>query len=190
MSSFTDVHVAQARSALGMSQREFGRMLGVVKRTVQRWEDHGAIVTPSTVATLVAAVHPRDPALAARIAAHSGTSLVALGIEKPPAPPPPPLPPEPVRPPAPPPAPPPPPPPPLPTATLVDSIVCVAADAAGVLPRAIRPALAAAFVRAREVQLDVGAIADSLTGADGAGEKEKAKTARAASRPVPSRRRR
>jgi hypothetical protein len=54
----------------------------------------------------------------------------------------------------------------LPTSALVDSILCVAADAIGVLPRDIRPALAAAFVRAREVRLDVAAVADSLTGAD------------------------
>jgi DNA-binding XRE family transcriptional regulator len=163
MASFSDVHLIEARHALGISQRQLGETLGVVKRTIQRWEDHGGIVTPFHVAKLVAAVHPRNPVLAARIAAHGGTSLLELGIEKPPAPPPPP-PPEP--PPLPPPPPAPPPPPHLPTATLVDSIVCVAADAIGVLPRAIRPALAAAFVRAREVQLDVGAVADSLTGAD------------------------
>jgi hypothetical protein len=144
--------------ALRMSQREMGKLLGSVKRTVQRWERRGATFTTSDVATLASAVHPVDPALAARIAKEGGTSLLELGLERAPAPPPPPapaaLPAALVL-------------PPLPTATLVDSIVCVAADAIGVPPRTIRPALAAAFARAREVRLDVGAVADSLTGADG-----------------------
>jgi hypothetical protein len=129
-------------------------MVGVAKRTMQRWEDRGAYLLPSQIRTLAAAALTRDPALAARIAAYGNTSLEALGLVKPAPPPPPPVPPL------------PPPPPPLPTAILVDSIVCVAADAIGVLPRAIRPALEAAFVRAREVRLDVAAVADSLRGAD------------------------
>jgi DNA-binding XRE family transcriptional regulator len=160
MASLSAPHLVQTRLVLGLSQRKLGDVLGVVKRTIQRWEDHGAIVDPSVVATLAAAVHPTDRGLAMVIASHGGTSLLELGLEKPPAPSAPPAPPPPL------PTPPPPPLPPLPTSTLVDSIVCVAADAIGVLPRAIRPALAAAFVRAREVRLDVAAVADSLTGAD------------------------
>ena len=149
--------VVQSRIALGLSQRKYGELLGIAERTVQRWEDGGATVLLSTIATLAAAVYPKDPALAGRIATGFGTSLLQLGLEKPPEPPVVVVP-----------APPPPPPlPPLPTFTLVDSIVCVAADAIGVMPRAIRPALAAAFQRALEVRLDVGAVAGSLNADDG-----------------------
>jgi len=151
--SISDVLVIQSRMALGLSQARYGELLGIGKRTVQRWEGGGTTVLRSTIQTLASAVHAVDPALAARIATHAGTSLLALGIEKPPLPPAAP-------------AQAPPLPPPLPTSTLVDSIVCVAADAIGVLPRAIRPALAAAFQRAQEVRLDVGAVADSLRGDD------------------------
>jgi hypothetical protein len=160
--ALTDVHVIKARIALGMSQRQFGELFGVVKRTVQRWEDGGTTLTRSSLATLTAAVHRRDPALAAALAAGAGATLVELGVEKPPAPP--------ALPPAPSPAPPPPP-PPLPMATLIDSIVCVAADAIGVAPSAIRPALAAAFVRAREVRLDLSAVADALTEGEAKGKR-------------------
>jgi hypothetical protein len=160
MASLSANHLVETRLALRLNQGELADLFGVAKRTIQRWESRGATVIPETVATLVLAVHPKDRALAGRIAQHGGTSLRELGLEKPPEPPPAPPPPPPPPPPLPPPL------PPLPTATLVDSIVCVAADAIGVLPRAIRPALAAAFARAREVRLDVAAVADSLTGAD------------------------
>ena len=113
----------QTRQALLLSQGELAEMMGVAKRTMQRWEDRGAILLPSHIRTLATAAHSRDPALAARIAAYGNTSLEALGLVKP----------------APPPPPPPPPPAPMPTAILVDSIVCVAADAIGVPPRAIPP---------------------------------------------------
>jgi hypothetical protein len=158
--SLSAVLVIQSRMALGLSQGKYGELLGIGKRTVQRWEGGGAIVLQPTIQTLASAVHSIDPALAARIATNAGTSLLQLGIEKPPLPPAAPAAPQ-----------APPLPPPLPTSTLVDSIVCVAADAIGVLPRAIRPALAAAFQRAREVRLDVGAVADSLGGGDGAGRR-------------------
>lgn len=165
--SISGVLVIQARIALGLSQRKLGEMLGISERTVQRWEDGGAIVLPHTIATLTTEVLPKDPDLAARIAAHAGTSLAQLGVEKAPEPAPPP------------PAPPPPPAlPPLPTETLVDSIVCVAADAIGVLPRAIRPALAAAFRRAREVRLEVGEVADSLGGGAPAAKRRAVQTRR------------
>ncbi len=149
MSSPLPLLLIQTRRALLLSQGQLAEMMGVAKRTMQRWEDRGAILLPSHIRTLATAAHPRDPALAARIAAYGNTSLEALGLVKP----------APAHPPVPPPA-------PLPTAILVDSIVCVAADAIGVPPRAIRPALEAAFVRARQVRLDVAAVADSLTGAD------------------------
>ena len=157
MSTELPLLLIQTRHTLRLSQGELGAMLGMVKRTMQRWEAGGAIVLPAHIRTLATAVYPKDPALAARIAAYGKTSLEALGLLKP----------------APLPATAQPPAPPLPTSILVDSIVCVAADAIGVLPRAIRPALEAAFVRAREVRLDVAAVADSLTGADTANARKR-----------------
>ena len=44
----------------------------------------------------------------------------------------------------------------------IDSVVRAAADAMGVTPDAIRPAVAAAFERARDAGLDVQAVAERL----------------------------
>ncbi len=151
----------QSQRALSMSQTQLGQLLGVAKRTIQRWQDRETTLLPSTFQTLAAAVYPEDPALAARIAAHGSTTLEALGIVKP----------NPPEPPAPAAAPAPQTPAPLEAtlsrAILVDSVVCVAADAVGVAPKAIRPALAAALVRARQVGLDVDALIEALTGSAG-----------------------
>ena len=103
----------QSQRALSMSQTQLGQLLGVSKRTIQRWQDRETTLLPSTFRTLAAAVYPKDPALAARIAAHGSTTLEALA------------------------------------------------------PRAIRPALAAALVRARQVGLDVDALIEALTGSAG-----------------------
>jgi hypothetical protein len=137
-----------------MSQTQLGQLLGVAKRTIQRWQDRETTLLPSTFQTLAAAVYPKDPALAARIAAHGSTTLEALGIVKP----------NPPEPPAPAAAPAPQTPAPL-EATLSRAIV--AAAAVGVAPKAIRPALAAALVRARQVGLDVDALIEALTGSAG-----------------------
>lgn len=44
----------------------------------------------------------------------------------------------------------------------MDSIVRSAAEAIGVTPEAVRPAIAAAFARARELGLDVQTVAERL----------------------------
>jgi transcriptional regulator with XRE-family HTH domain len=170
MASPISLLLIQTQHTLRFSQAQLGELVGVAKRTIQRWQHGGTTLSPSNIQTLAAAVHPIDPDLAARIAAHGNTSLQALGIVKPAPPPPPPIPaaPAPAH--------------SLPTSILIDSIVCVAADAIGVQPRAIRPALAAAFVRAREVRLDVAAVADSLTGVSAPAKEG------AARRPAPGRR--
>jgi hypothetical protein len=51
-------------------------------------------------------------------------------------------------------------------AHVIDAIVCAAADAADMIPRAMRPALRAAFVRARELRVSVEAIVLGLGEAD------------------------
>jgi hypothetical protein len=79
---------------------------------------------------LARVVHGHDPVLAAELVASKGTTLEAQGIV-PPAPPPPP------------PAPPP------PAESIVDAVVCAAAEAMDLTPREVRAGLHAAFARAR-----------------------------------------
>jgi hypothetical protein len=135
-----------AMRALGTNQQGLADVLGLSRRTISRWVKHGhAAVSPARIDTLARAVHARDPVLAARIVAVRGATLVEAGIV----------------PPAPAPAPPPPPPPPPPY--LVDVVVCAAAEALDVSPRVVRPALLAAFQRARAVGLDVAALESSLS---------------------------
>ncbi|MGH7297063.1 MAG: hypothetical protein ACRELB_19150 [Polyangiaceae bacterium] len=93
---------------------------------------------------LATLVYPHDASLAAQVAAAMGTNLVALGIARPPAPPPPP------------------PPPPPPAGDVVDAVVCAAADAIDVTPREVRPALMAAFTRARRLGLSVVDVEKAL----------------------------
>ncbi len=138
MSSSLPLLLVETRHTLVLSQGQLAEMMGVVKRTMQRWEDRGAILLPSHIRTLANSGAPQGPRPCAPIAAYGNTSLEALGLVKPAPPPAPALPQA------------PPPPPPIPTSILVDSIVCVAADAIGVLPRAIaRRSRQRSCVRAR-----------------------------------------
>jgi hypothetical protein len=140
------VHLARRALSVG-SQGDFGELMGSSRRTGQRWETGRAEPTPGQVCKMAGMVYPTDPDLAAQLAAAAGTTLVALGLVKPPAPPPPP------------PAPLPPPPP---VEDVVDSIVCAAADAMSVLPRDVRPALLAAFTRARRLGIGIDAVEKAL----------------------------
>ncbi|HEY6459632.1 MAG TPA: hypothetical protein VIY73_05750 [Polyangiaceae bacterium] len=119
-------------NSVGLAQ-----VLGVSPRTITRYWKRGGSLAPSTAAELARHVHPLNRALAVELAAHSGRTLVELGIEAPPAPP------------APPPAT-----PPAPRAPavlhrhVVDAVVAVAAEAMQATPQAVRGAVMAAFERA------------------------------------------
>jgi len=145
----------EARRVLGIgSQGEMGELLGSSQRSGQRWERGESSPMNEQLHRLAALVYPHNRALAADIAETSGTTLLALGIEVPPPPP------------APAPQPPAPPPPPPPDPVyIVDTIVCAAAEAMGVMPEAIRPALRAAFRRAVQVRLGVEAVDAALSAA-------------------------
>lgn len=164
--------ILQAQRALGTTQTTFGELVGVSRRTVARWCTAPPGLGVEGTRIVVAAVHPIDPPLAASIAVAYGHTLESLGVVVP-------EPPAPVtlrqEPPPPPPLPPPPPPPPLPppvsAGDLADSIVCAAAEAAGLAPQAIRPALIAAFDRAASVRLDVEEVRAAL-GPAAAGKKK------------------
>jgi transcriptional regulator with XRE-family HTH domain len=144
MSGISSSLVIQCRIALGLTQQEFGDMVGCTKRTVQRWEDRGALLVQPEAEALVRAVHPARPDLAEQIAAALEMTLEQLRVapreaaspmamSDPPDP--------------------------------IDSVVRAAAEAIGVTPDAILPAIAAAFERARDAGLDVQTVADRLRAA-------------------------
>ncbi len=135
----------EARRVLFLSQGSFGELLGSSRRTGQRWEGSGSYPTRQQLAQLATLLYPKDAGLAAKVAEAAGTSVQALGLVAPPAPPPPP------------PAPP-------PTDDVVDAVVCAAAEAMNVMPREVRPALLAAFARARRLGLGFEAIEKALGG--------------------------
>lgn len=158
-------HLTRAQIALGMSQEELGRFLGVSRRTMVRWAAGGNGPTFEQWVVLVRRVHGVDPALAAQIAQQMGETLESLGLAR--------------RSPSPPtvadaaqpsarPAP--------PITDLVDSIVCAAAEAGATTPQAVRPMLLAAFERTASVALSIDEVRAALRG--GAEKKPSRKPAR------------
>jgi hypothetical protein len=126
------------RQAMQVSREDFAALIGTSVRTMERWSANRSDPAQHHLEKLARHVHARDPVLAAEIAAAANHTLVSLGIAPPV-----------VSPPV--------------SSPLVDSIVYAAAEAMDVSPRAIRPAIAAAFARAKEVELDVAAV-DSVLG--------------------------
>jgi hypothetical protein len=143
-----------------VTQREFADLVDTSYRTAQRLLTGKAMAVESQLLVLAGHVYPKDPQLAAELAAAAGTTLVELGIVPPPPPPPPPQPVIVVQP-----APPPPPRPRPPPAALIDSVVCAAAEAQKVMPDEIRGSLLAAFVRAEELELTTAEAAGALRSA-------------------------
>jgi DNA-binding transcriptional regulator YiaG len=140
----------EARRHLDLSQGELGMKLGYSRRTGQRWERGGSPPGPEELHILAALVHPHSAELSADLAGAGGTTLEALGIVPPPLPTSAPAPPADGASPA------PPPPVSLPDPIhIVDTVVCAAAEAIQIMPGAIRPALRAAFRRARLAGLSV-----------------------------------
>ncbi len=142
MAAATASLLVECRIALNLTQEAFGNIIARTKRSIQRYEEHGVTLMPSEVAALARALSRVRPDLAAQIATLSDTTLEQLGIDpaavaNAPA-----------------------------TSDPIDSIVRAAAEAIGMTPDAICPALAAAFVRAHEIGLDVQTVADSLNGRD------------------------
>jgi len=134
--------MARAQTALGVSQEKMGKLIGVSRRTIIRYQQRGGILFPGKWETLARACYPRDRALAIVLAARAGATLVDLGLEQPPPPPAPPAPPSPA-----PEASAPKRPAPLPE-HMLDSILCAAASAMQASPQAASPPVFAAFERA------------------------------------------
>ena len=157
-----------ARQSLGMNQRELAEAMGVSSRTIIRWQHGQSEPVEAQVHQLAAMVREEDEELADELltaasvapAPRPQADVTPAGAE-PMAPAPPVAAPSPsfaLAPaaagpsqstaPAP--------------AHMIDAIVCSAADAANLLPRAVRPALRAAFARARELGISVEAAERGL----------------------------
>ena len=120
--------LVRSQLAIGKIQTTFAEFLGVSDRTMRRWQDGGTRLTLAMLLTLAGAVYPKDPALAARLAAAHGYTLEELGIGLPP------------------------------DQLLAYAITSAAAEVVGVTPRDMRPALAAAFDKARAAGLTMEAL--------------------------------
>jgi transcriptional regulator with XRE-family HTH domain len=141
----------QAQRALGLTQLELAALLGLSRRTVSRWGAHRSRPSASELQKLARAVHPKDPALAAKLAREGGETLESLGLVAAPVVAAPSLAPVvAVR--------------PFPPARLVvESVVCASAEAMQASPASVRGVLRAAFARARGLGLTVEEIDDALT---------------------------
>jgi hypothetical protein len=156
----------RVQKTLVVSQKQLGEILGCSARTIIRYYQKRGIFLPVGYEKLARACHPRDPVFAAELAAMNGKTLIDLGLERPAPPPEPPAPPPPAPSPV---APPPAPARPVPThRQMVDSIVCVAAEATQLTPQAIRPGLMAAFERAAQLGMTAEEVVGALAAPKGA----------------------
>jgi transcriptional regulator with XRE-family HTH domain len=135
----------QSRTALGMSQESLGDKVIASRKTVGRWESGRSQPSQDKLAQIVAMLLPVDAALATELASSAGESIDSLGaalskLDENVSP----------R---------------LGTRVelLIDAIVCAGADASDVSPKAIRPALLAAFQRAKLAGLGVDAVVAGLS---------------------------
>jgi DNA-binding XRE family transcriptional regulator len=143
--------LTKAQQALGTSQQGLGKLLGVSRRTMVRWQGGRGGPSYDTWLVLVRHVYRASRPAAAEIAQELGATLVSLGLEAPPAP---------VAATAPVAQPPRRPAPAI--GDLVDSIVCAAAEAVATTPQAMRPALLAAFERAASLGLEIDDVHAAL----------------------------
>ena len=152
--------MARGQMALGMTGVDLAKALGCSRRTMHRWVAGETSVSVSALAHLARLVAPHDRALAEEIVATTSATQVLLGLAPlPPLDPPeraaPAPPPEPAPPPVAPPRVPPPP-------EITHAVVCAAAEAMDLSPRALRPAIVAAFQCARALGLSVAQVEEGL----------------------------
>jgi hypothetical protein len=120
--------VVQCQFALGLTQAELGDVIGVHKRTVQRWQEKPFSLTPDQAERLAVALRPVRPDLADQVLEMGREFAARVGMT----------------------------PPVLPaTAEEIDEVVRAAAVAGGTSPDAIRAVVAAAFAKAEELDLEV-----------------------------------
>ncbi len=128
--------LASARDALGLTHVRLAQIAGVSRRTVQRWMAAETRPKARQIVTLTQLVERTDASLAAELASAAGVALA-----------------------------PPPKPSGPPIELRMDSIVSAAADVANVAPHTMRRALAAALVRARELDVAPASLESLLRAA-------------------------
>jgi hypothetical protein len=145
----------RAKSTLGESDAGLGRKVGSGRKTVGRWLAGRSAPSASSIATLARLVQPIDASLALELvravnATHDSPALAKYKLSEEPF---------------------------LPREErqlaphLVDAVVCAACDAMEVTPKAVRPALLAAFTRVQALGIDVAALAKALDGTKAAHRK-------------------
>ena len=77
MSKSSAALVVHCQIALGLTQKTLGSLLGVDRRTVQRWQDRGFAPTPDQVQTLARALRPVRPDLADQVVELGGHASMA-----------------------------------------------------------------------------------------------------------------
>jgi transcriptional regulator with XRE-family HTH domain len=142
MTRLFPVLCAEARRRMHVNQRQFAEAVGSSLRTVQRWETSRSSPVPAAIHRVADAVRPHDASLAAELDALSPRPAPPASLVTPPA--------SPER-------------PPLTDAILLDALVCAAAEAMGLAPQTLRPALLAAFTRAKATGLTIDAVIAGLT---------------------------
>jgi transcriptional regulator with XRE-family HTH domain len=135
----------EASMKLGLNQRETANVCGISLRTVQRWSSRQAHPSSFDYRALAAKAVAVDHDLATRLATAASTTLAELGLVAAPQGP---QVPQSV----------------VPTDLVIDSILCAAAIAIDMKPLEIRPALAAAFRRARQLGIALEVVEKALTG--------------------------
>ena len=128
--------ILKAMTELQLNQQGLAELIGVSVRTLQRNIAFGGLTRQAHYERLVQALHARNPALAADIAASVNSSLPQLGVHTPATA----L------------------PPPKATRAHAEAVVCAAADAMALVPRDARPAVAAIFSRVVELEVDLPSL--------------------------------
>jgi hypothetical protein len=147
-----------AQFAVHTTQRGLGEMLGVSKRTAQRFAT--GRMHAGYLPDLARIVAPHNPVLAESIAAEARAIFATMGWPLPPLPPPP----SPAG--APSAASAAPPPPVLTPEVALDAVVCAAAEAMDVSPRIARAGLRAALSRAQALGMTAEVLATAATAPD------------------------
>jgi len=123
--------------ALGITQKDMANMLGVDRRTIQRWQDKGTSLLPATAETLAKALRPEHPELADQVLALGGATAATLGLA------------------------------PAASPEVIDGILQAAAEAGGASPGGIRAAVTAAFGKAVEAGVEAQAVVAGLMAGSG-----------------------
>lgn len=135
MAQQTQSLIVHCQLALGLTQAELGEIVGVHKRTIQRWQDGQPSLLPDQAEKLAAALRPVRPDLAEEVLELGRRFAARTGMA----------------------------PPTLPaTAEEIEEVVRAAAEAGGTSTDAVRPVIRAAFAKAKQLGLEVVEIVGAL----------------------------